>query len=58
MCFLIRQLELNQRDFIIQVIYNTKTDNSKPGYVCESNEVAEILILSKWSGKGNLLGIF
>lgn len=46
-CFPLRinmriKLELNQREFVIRVVHNTKLNNSKPGYICESDEVSEI----------------
>lgn len=46
-CFPIRinmriKLELNQREFVIRVVHNTKINNSKPSYICESDEDSKV----------------
>ena|SRR5205085_4686875 len=46
-CFPIRinmrvQVTLNRKEFIIRVVRNTKENNLKPGYICESDLDSEI----------------
>jgi len=36
------QVILNGKEFIIRVVHNTKENNLKPGYICESDLDSEI----------------